>query len=131
MILDENKSLLAALIKVAKADGNVDFQENMNIMLIRQRMNISNEDFKYILENVDRLDVRAPYTQTEKVDHMYRILTMMKMDMNANDEELAICKEIIKDFGYKEEKAVELVDYMANNVHRFVKFEEFEKLMAN
>ena len=87
-------SLLASLIKLAKSDGHVDHHEDMLLKFFAIKMGISGEDFQKIVAQADTIQVVVPNTLDERVEHMYKMLSMMKLDLVAHEEEIKMCHDL-------------------------------------
>jgi hypothetical protein len=72
------------------------------------------------------LEIVPPETYEEKVEYFWRILTMMKMDMDAHAKEIALCYELGLALGLPEHEVKALTDFMVQNVRKFIKLEAFE-----
>jgi uncharacterized tellurite resistance protein B-like protein len=108
----------------------VDMQENMNLSIIAQRLGVKGADFQYILKNIDTLVVVTPDSEEKRMDHYYRIMNMMKMDLHADEKEIELCKELGKEYGFADEKVEKLIVYLLANMKRFVKYEEVKAILT-
>ena len=128
--LDEKSSQLANLLKVAFADGSVNYFEDMFIKLIVGKMGIKPQEFKYVIDNLDKISFTAPKTDEQKVSYFWQVLQVMKMDMVADEKELELCKEIGQRIGFSNAQVEKVVEYMASNLRTVVELEDFKKLIA-
>ena len=127
--LDEKSSQLANLIKVAHADGNINYFEDMFIKLIVGKMGISPKEFKYVVDNLDKISFTVPKTDDQKISYFWQVLQVMKMDMVADEKELKLCKEIGQRIGFTNTQVEKMVDYMGSNLRKVVELNDFKNLI--
>lgn len=127
--LDEKSSQLANLIKVAMADGSVNYFEDMFIKLIVGKMGITPQEFKYVVDNIDKVSFTAPKTDEQKVSYFWQTLQVMKMDMVADEKELDICREVGQRIGFTNTQVDKMVDYMGSNLRKVIQLEDFKTLI--
>ena len=127
--LNEKSSQLANLIKVAMADGNVNYFEDMFIKLIVGKMGISAQEFKYVVDNIDKVSFTAPKTDEQKVNYFWQTLQVMKMDMVADEKELDICREVGQRIGFTNAQVDKMVDYMGTNLRKVIQLNDFKALI--
>ncbi len=127
--LDEKSSQLANLIKVATADGHVNYFEDMFIKLIVGKMGISPQEFKYVVDNIDKVSFTAPKTDEQKISYFWQVLQVMKMDMVADEKELELCKEIGQRIGFTNEQVDKMVNYMRGHLRNVIDLHHFQEIM--
>tara|TARA_B100001173_G_scaffold288068_1_gene276915 strand:+ start:1130 stop:1534 length:405 start_codon:yes stop_codon:yes gene_type:complete len=127
--LDEKSSQLANLIKVAHADGNINYFEDMFIKLIVGKMGISPKEFKYVVDNLDKISFTVPKTDDQKISYFWQVLQVMKMDMVADEKELELCKEVGQRIGFKNTQVEKMIEYMGTNLRKVIELSEFRKLI--
>jgi uncharacterized tellurite resistance protein B-like protein len=93
-------------------------------------MGIKPQEFKYVIDNLDKISFTAPKTDEQKVSYFWQVLQVMKMDMVADEKELELCKEIGQRIGFSNAQVEKVVDYMASNLRTVVQLEDFKKLIA-
>ena len=123
--LDEKTSLIIALIKMANADESVHHFEQMNISLLTNTLGVDPNKVAELRKNIDAVPIVPPKTKKEKLDYFWRILTMMKMDMHADERELILCKELGLGLQLSLFEVTHLINYMAERLREFVPFEQF------
>ncbi len=123
--LDDKTSLIIALIKMANADESVHHFEQMNISLLTNTLGVDHNKVAELRKNIDAVPIIAPKTKKEKLDYFWRILTMMKMNMEADERELVLCKELGLGLQLSLFEVTHLIAYMAERLNQFVPFEEF------
>jgi len=123
--IDDKTSLIIALIKMANADENVHHFEQMNISLLTNTLGVDPNKVAELRKNIDAIHIIPPKTKNEKLEYFWRILTMMKMDMEADERELVLCKELGLGLQLPLFEVNHLITYMAERLREFVPFEEF------
>jgi len=76
--------------------------------------------------SIDNVPVVVPVTRDDKVKYFWRILIMMKMDLQAHEAELKLAQELGEALELAENEVRGLIDYMAENVAKFISLEKFE-----
>lgn len=128
--LDEKSSHIANLIRLAIADGNVNYFEDMFIKLLMARMGISGEQFKEIAENYKTIPVTVPKNDEERTLQFYQLLTLMKMDRVGTPEEIQICKDLGLRMGFNTTKVEALIAFLQVNMDKQVSYEEMKTVLA-
>ena len=126
--LDEKSSQVANLIKMASADGNVNYFEDMFIKLIVAKLGVTPKEFKYVIDNLDKISFTAP-KEENKVFYFWQTLQVMKMDMVADEEEIKLCKEIGLRIGFSVAQVEKMVTYMQENLRTVIELNHFKELM--
>ena len=89
--LDEKSSQVANLIKMASADGNVNYFEDMFIKLIVAKLGVTPKEFKYVIDNLG-----LKYDGTEKFEkgrkYLNNIIPDFKITKNNEIIALVECK---------------------------------------
>ena len=126
--LDEKSSQVANLIKMASSDGNVNYFEDMFIKLIVAKLGVTPQEFKYVIDNLDKIPFTAPKPEN-KVFYFWQTLQVMKMDMVADEEEIKFCKEIGLRIGFSVAQVEKMVTYMQGNLRTVIELNHFKELM--
>lgn len=124
--IDEKTSLILSLIKMANADGVVNHFEQMNITILSNNLGIDGAKIAMLKKNIDNIPITVPETKKEKIEYFYRVLTMMKMDLHADERELVMCKEMGLALQFSEFETTGLIAYMVDNLTSFIKLDKFE-----
>ena len=127
--LDEKSSQLANLIKVANADGSINYFEDMFIKLIVGKMGITAREFKFVVDNLDKISFTAPKTDEQKISYFWQVLQVMKMDMVADEKELELCKEIGQRIGFTNSQVDKMVEYMGSHLRKVIELNDFKNLI--
>tara|TARA_B100000809_G_scaffold67681_1_gene64733 strand:- start:454 stop:918 length:465 start_codon:yes stop_codon:yes gene_type:complete len=124
--LDEKTSLIISLIKMAQVDGRVNHYEQMNISMLTNTLGVDHAKVMLLKKNLDNVPVVAPESEKDKVKYYWRMLIMMKMDLEAHEKEIELGKDLGVALGLPLNEVVGLMDYMVENVNKFIGLEKFE-----
>jgi uncharacterized tellurite resistance protein B-like protein len=128
--IEPNTSLILALIKMAQVDGHVNHFEQMNITMLSNTLGVDHRMVALLKKDLDTFKITPPETYEQKVEFFWRILTMMKMDMHAHDEEIKLCKELGEALQLPKHEVDALTDYMEGHVNKFINLDKFEAQLA-
>ena len=126
MEIDAKTSLIISLIKMAQVDGHVSHAQQMNITILSDEMGVEGGLIAMLKQNLSAVSVVVPKTREKRVEYFWRVLTMMKMDMQINEKAIEMGKDvgIALQFTYHETESI--VAYMVANVTKFIKLEMLE-----
>lgn len=130
VVIDAKTSLILALIKMARVDDHVNHFEQMNITMLTNALGVDHSMISLLKNDLDSFQISPPETYEEKVEYFWRILTMMKMDMQAHDKEISLCLELGISLGLPKHEVVALTEYMADHLNKFIKLEKFEERLT-
>jgi len=129
--VDEKTSLIIALIRMARVDGRVNHYEQMNISLLTNTLGVDHAEVTLLARDIDNVPVVVPVTREDKVKYFWRILIMMKMDLQAHEAELKLAQELGEALELAANEVRGLIDYMAKNVAKFISLEKFESQLID
>lgn len=124
------KSHIANLIKIAKADNKLTQEEVIFIKSIAIKLGVSSADFNEVVLNVESIKEDLPVSSEGKIHALYDLLTLMSLDMNADQEEIDICKHIGSLIGFSEDKLNKAIQLAVNNVDNVVTKEQMLEVLA-
>ena len=126
--LDEKSSQVANLIKMASSDGNVNYFEDMFIKIIVAKVGITPQEFKYVIDNLDKIPFRAPKEENNYF-YFWQTLQVMKIFMVADEEEIKLCKEIGLRIGFSNAQVEKMVTYMKGHLRSVIELNHFKEVM--
>ena len=129
--LDDKKGHIAALIKLAKADGVISQYESNLIKMIAIRMGISSNDFNEIVINIDSINSLPPSKPEEKEVYLYNVFMLMKIDLKTDPEEQSICEELGLRLGFGVDEIKRAGEFMTANLNEITDFADFQKVLHN
>ena len=124
--LDDKTSLILALIKMANADEDVHHFEQMNIQLLTNTLGVDYNKVAEFKKNIDEVPIVPPKTKEDRLEYFWRILTMMKMDMHADERELVLCKELGLALHLSLFEVTHLMTFMVERLNEFVEWKRFK-----
>ncbi len=92
---EHSKALLSDLIVLAKADDKFTQSEFDFIYRLSKRMEISEADFKYLLENP--LPSQPILSELQRITHFHKLVLVMNVDREAHENEIIV----LKNFGLR------------------------------
>jgi uncharacterized tellurite resistance protein B-like protein len=125
---DKNKerlSLLAELIKMAKADDEVREIEFDFLLILAQQMGVSKEDFKVLFEQY--IAFHPPKLVGERILQFQRLILIMNVDVDMAQDELDYIRELGIKMGLHPNATNEVLKIMNNYENKVV---PPEKLIA-
>ena len=90
-----NISHFANIVRIAKSDNDLSIEEVEFLSKISHKYNISNEQFKDILKEPEKIPTLAHLECEERVERLYELMQMVEADRIIEKEELNMLKKII------------------------------------
>jgi hypothetical protein len=118
---DKNKerlSLLAELIKMAKADDEVREIEFDFLLILAQQMGVSKEDFKVLFEQY--IAFHPPKLEGERILQFQRLILIMNVDVDMAQDELDYIRELGIKMGLHPNATNEVLTIMNNYENKVV-----------
>lgn len=89
---NEKLSLLAQLVKLARADKEVKQAEYDFLSIIAIQLNITPEEFKTVFE--DNIEFQPPKLEVDRILQFQRLVLLMQVDQSIENEELHHVREM-------------------------------------
>ena len=90
-----NISHFANIVRIAKSDNDLSIEEVQFLSKISHKYNISNEQFKDILKEPEKIPTLSHLECEERVERLYELMQMVEADRIIEEEELSMLKKII------------------------------------
>lgn len=129
--LDDKKGHIAALIKLAKADGVISQYESNLIKMIAIRMGISSNDFNEIVINIESVNSLPPSKREEKEGYLYNLFMLMKIDLKTDPDEQKMCEELALRLGFGVDEVKRSGEFMTANLSEVTDFDDFKNVLNN
>lgn len=129
--VDEKKSHIAGLIKIAKSDGEISVHEVNLIKVIAINMGLSSSEFNEVVINIDTISTVPPKSEGERLRYLYDIFSVMKIDLEAKEEEHQICEELGMRLGFAVADLERVAEHMNKKLDHVVTYDEFMKVLNN
>jgi len=99
-------TLLATLIKLSLADGQIDPKEWEVIQSVALKYGLNDpEGLKYLKKHVDKYSLDTPFSLDERLDQLYELTRLVFADGKADNNELKILRRAVISLGFPPEKA--------------------------
>ena len=84
----------ASVVKIAKTDNVITEGEQKLLDRTARKLNISEEEYKAILENPDKFPVNPPVSYNESVERLYVLTKMIYADNEVDKEEVVLLQKV-------------------------------------
>ncbi|MBI9061313.1 MAG: hypothetical protein JEZ14_04960 [Marinilabiliaceae bacterium] len=121
---DEKKCYIAQLIKMANADEQLNMAENMWLNFVTVSMGITPGDLNEISQNLEKFHFSAPLDEKERFFMFFRMIQLMKVDLNINQKELELCREMGLKLHITGEKVDKVLAYVKENERKLITFDD-------
>lgn len=122
---NERRSLIAELIKMAKADNEIRDMEFQFLLTLSAQMGIDKEEFKSLFEQY--IEFNPPKLEFERIIQFQRLVLIMNIDAQANEDEIKYIKDLGMRMGLHPMATNEVLKVMNDFPNRIV---PPEKLIA-
>ncbi len=121
MMTDEMKSHFMNLYSMVLADGNVKPEELVQIYKIGLRHGVSPAEFNQLL--LSPVSFTLPDTLEKKVNYLYDLTEIILADGKVDEQEVSSLKRFCSLFGFEEENAAAIADFMIDKLKQGLSFE--------
>jgi uncharacterized tellurite resistance protein B-like protein len=126
---DERKCYAASLLKMAKADDKLTASENMWLGFVTVSMGIKPSELEEIKANLDKFSFQSPSTEKERFFMFFRVIQLMKVDLNIDDKEIQLCRDLGARLNINLEKVDKVLSFVKEKEKELIQFEDVEKLL--
>ena len=106
---------IANLIKLAKADGELDHREVMLIYGIAHKNGVSKFDMDEIIQRADSIETSVPADDSEKIRYFYQLLILATVDSEVTEDEVALLTKVGGELELDASKVDKAIQYVLNN----------------
>ncbi|NQY66509.1 MAG: hypothetical protein HRT72_02130 [Flavobacteriales bacterium] len=128
--IDAKTSLIVSLIKMAQVSGEVSHPAQMNISILSDEMKVDGGLVATLKQNLSAVSVVVPKSAEGRIEYFWRVLTMMKMDMQISEGGIALGKEIGSELQFSYHELESIVSYMVENSNKFIRLDMFRDEMV-
>ena len=118
--LEKKHALVALMIKLSQKDGKIDPRETRFLKDMALYMGLSEEDINMVTENPSQFPLIPPKKEQDRMEMLYHLLFLMKIDGNVDKEEARLVEFIGLRLGFRPEMTRELTEIMRNNIAKQV-----------
>ena len=90
-----NISHFANIVRIAKSDQEISAEEVEMLSRIAKKYNITNDRFKQILREPERIPTLAHLECEERVERLYELLEMVEIDRKIEIREVNMLRKIV------------------------------------
>lgn len=97
---ERNQGHFAAIVRVALADGDFSEEEMHFINELKEKLDISEDDYKNILANPNNYPVNPPYLQTQRIERLYDLARMVFVNHILGQKQKDILRKFASALGF-------------------------------
>ena len=97
------------MLAIALADGKLEENEIAAIATVASRENVDVKEVEKMLEGKDNVTFTIPKSDEEKAQQIKDLVVLMMIDGTINEKELALCRAVAENYGYRPEVVDALV----------------------
>lgn len=105
-----NISHFANIVRIAKSDNKIATEEIEFLAKVSHKYNISDEKFREILRNPEKVHTIAHLDCLERIERLYDLLTMVKADHRIEKEEVSMLRRITTGLAFPLNRVDMIVD---------------------
>lgn len=126
---DLKRSHLAQMIRIAKADETVEKEEIMFIHTLSHVMGINPIEFEKIAGNPDSIRLEIPSAVIERFNYFYQLLVLVNIDLNWDEREAAIIRELGIRYGFDAESIEAVLAYLKEHQRQQLDKEAIQSIL--
>ncbi len=125
-------SLLATLIKLSYADGQLDEKEWQTIVKVAEKYGLEDEKtLQYLRKNYSKYALETPFTLDDRISQLYEMTKLAYADGHLNDKELRILKRSVIGLGFPPDKMELIFETAVSAIKNNADKETFAKLIKD
>ena len=131
MYSDQSKNYLKQLFLIALADAHLDSREEEYLILIAQKMGITDQEFHQIKQAPLESTTVIPDNYYQRFRMIFDFVWLMMIDGEIDPREEEVCKQLVNQLDFASGVVDDLVEHInyhlscgINPEHTFAKFEE-------
>jgi len=105
-----NISHFANIVRIAKSDQEISTEEVEMLSKIARKYNISNDQFKEILKEPEKVPTIAHLDCEERVERLYELLQMVEADHKIEKAEVNMLRKIVTGLAFPLHAVDEIVE---------------------
>lgn len=102
------KGRFSAVVRVLFTDGKFDPDEKKFMDKLAFKLEISDEEYKEILENPVKYELNPPYLHTDRLENLYAIARVVHHDHHLGDKQESLLRKFAVALGF----TITTVDYI-------------------
>jgi uncharacterized tellurite resistance protein B-like protein len=121
-----NISHFANIVRIAKSDQEISTEEVEMLSRIANKYSISNDRFKQILKEPEKIPTLAHLECEERVERLYELLQMVEVDHKIEQREVNMLKKIVIGLAFPLQSVDKIVEYTIQTDIEVTDMEEFK-----
>jgi len=105
-----NISHFANIVRIAKSDNKITPEEIAFLTKVSTKYNISDEEFKEILLDPEKIPTIAHLECIDRIERLYDLLIMIRADHEIQKEEVSVLRKIATGLAFPLHKVDQIVD---------------------
>ena len=105
-----NLSHFANIVRIAKSDNKISTEEVEFLAKVSNKYNISDEKFREILKNPEKVPTIAYLDHLERIERLYDLLLMVKADHHVEEAEVSMLRRITTGLAFPLNRVDMIVD---------------------
>ncbi|WCM41079.1 TerB family tellurite resistance protein [Flavobacterium sp. CBA20B-1] len=97
---ERNKGHFASIVRIAFSDGKYTETERQFIEALASKLDITEEDFKSILEDPTKYPVNPPYLQERRIERLFDLAHIVFINHILGPEQKAILQKFASALGF-------------------------------
>jgi len=110
--VEKNRSIMALLIEMARADNTLNLAEGHYITMVSQQLGIGPEELALIQNKPEQFPFVIPESEQERMTILYYVLFTMRSDGEIKKEEESICHKVGLKLGFNPALTQDLIRVM-------------------
>ncbi len=116
--IEQRKSIIALLFKLAKSDHSVSNIEKLYLRDIANSMGVDSFSIDEVLENPEAYPLKSPLDERERMTILYYLLFMMRVDGRIEKGEEKLIYEASFRLGFNEKLTEDLIGVMKTYLNK-------------
>jgi uncharacterized tellurite resistance protein B-like protein len=100
---DRNRGHFASIVRVALSDGEIVAEEKVFLDRIASRLDITEMEYKAILENPKTYPINPPTTYSRRLERLFDLTRMVFVDMDVKENQIEVLERMAVGLGFSPE----------------------------
>jgi uncharacterized tellurite resistance protein B-like protein len=105
-----NVAHFATIVKLASVDGPINTEEEAVLKRFAFKLDVSDEDAKLILKNLDEYPLIPPYTLEERTERLHDLFNIIYADNEIDDKERELVFKYAIGLGFSSDRAAKEIE---------------------
>ncbi len=125
----KNVAHFSAIVCIALSDGEINEKEEASILRFASKLDISDEEYEYILKNPEKHPVNLPNTREEQLQHIYDLFKIIYADHYIDAVEESLIRKYAVGLGCTPVKANMVIQKSVQIFGGGLSFEDYQYLL--